>query len=434
MVTFGSGTGEDIASLVVELGSTWIKAGYGGEESPKCVIPGWIGTTQHEEMIDVSAESQDSLHANAIHNEKNGLPYYLGEVQLHTPRPNMDVISWLSGDVVDPDRIQAIFQYILHNSLRVDPSDMPILLSEPSYFEKSTRDKIVELLFEQFHTPGIFISKDAVLSAFSQAKSSCLVVDCGGEYTCITPVIDGYALKSSTMKQKLAGHALTEQAANMLEQEFHIDLLSHYEVSRKEAVGLQSPPKMTVKKFPKTTTTSFKDYAKFRLVEDFKESVCQVSETKYKATELALRPARYYEFPTGYNHGFLAERYRIPEILFQPKEFLSGTSFVGLHELVEKSIQASDPEIRTILANNIVLHGGSSLLHGLSDRLYSELLQIMPTQKTKIYTSNNTYERKFAPWIGGSILTSLGSFQQLWLSKSEYEEHGISFVEKRCHL
>ena len=179
---------------------------------------------------------------------------------------------------------------------------------------------------------------------------------------------------------------------------------------------------------------------KLRLVEDFKESVCQVSEMAYKATELALRPARYYEFPTGYNHGFLAERYRIPEVLFQPKEFLldpkqaASSSLIGLHELIEKSIQSADPELRAVLSSNIVLHGGSSLLSGLTDRLYTELSSRMPTQKIKIYSSGSTYERKYAPWIGGSVLTSMGSFQQLWLSRAEYEEHGASFIEKRCHL
>jgi actin-like protein 6A len=40
-------------------------------------------------------------------------------------------------------------------------------------------------------------------------------------------------------------------------------------------------------------------------------------------------------------------------------------------------------------------------------------------------------ERKFSVWIGGSILASLGSFQQMWLSKSEYLEHGTSLIERR---
>ena len=41
-------------------------------------------------------------------------------------------------------------------------------------------------------------------------------------------------------------------------------------------------------------------------------------------------------------------------------------------------------------------------------------------------------ERRFAVWIGGSILASLGSFQQLWMSKSEYDEIGASGIEAKC--
>jgi actin-related protein len=33
---------------------------------------------------------------------------------------------------------------------------------------------------------------------------------------------------------------------------------------------------------------------------------------------------------------------------------------------------------------------------------------------------------------GGSILASLGSFQQMWMSKQEYDEHGPGLVHRKC--
>jgi len=33
---------------------------------------------------------------------------------------------------------------------------------------------------------------------------------------------------------------------------------------------------------------------------------------------------------------------------------------------------------------------------------------------------------------GGSILASLGSFQQMWMSKAEFEEHGASLIHRRA--
>ena len=56
-----------------------------------------------------------------------------------------------------------------------------------------------------------------------------------------------------------------------------------------------------------------------------------------------------------------------------------------------------------------------------------ELHDAAPTNvRVKVTASANAVERKFATWIGGSILASLGSFQQMWMSKQEYENTGRS--------
>ena len=54
------------------------------------------------------------------------------------------------------------------------------------------------------------------------------------------------------------------------------------------------------------------------------------------------------------------------------------------------------------------------------------------TFKIKIITHPSNTERKFSAWIGGSILSSLGTFHQLWLSLAEFEEHGASIIERKC--
>ncbi|PBC34383.1 ActinB [Apis cerana cerana] len=45
--------------------------------------------------------------------------------------------------------------------------------------------------------------------------------------------------------------------------------------------------------------------------------------------------------------------------------------------------------------------------------------------RLKIISANSSSERRYGAWIGGSILSSLGSFQQMWLSRQEYEESGV---------
>jgi actin-related protein len=40
-------------------------------------------------------------------------------------------------------------------------------------------------------------------------------------------------------------------------------------------------------------------------------------------------------------------------------------------------------------------------------------------------------ERKYSVWIGGSILASLSTFQQMWISKEEYDESGPAIVHRK---
>ena len=52
---------------------------------------------------------------------------------------------------------------------------------------------------------------------------------------------------------------------------------------------------------------------------------------------------------------------------------------------------------------------------GISDRLQKELTSLAPSStRVKIIAAP---ERKYSVWIGGSILASLSTFQQLWISK-----------------
>ena len=44
----------------------------------------------------------------------------------------------------------------------------------------------------------------------------------------------------------------------------------------------------------------------------------------------------------------------------------------------------------------------------------------------------NPLPRRYSVWIGGSILASLSTFQQMWISKQEYDESGPAIVHRKC--
>jgi len=95
-----------------------------------------------------------------------------------------------------------------------------------------------------------------------------------------------------------------------------------------------------------------------------------------------------------------------------------------------------DADIRSQLMSNVILTGGNSLLTGFSERLVTDLQARTPPalrfKLINLQSQQQTAERLFSPWIGGSILASMGTFHQMWISKKEYEEQGKTCVETKC--
>ena len=88
------------------------------------------------------------------------------------------------------------------------------------------------------------------------------------------------------------------------------------------------------------------------------------------------------------------------------------------------ALERVDVDVRKDLLLNLVLTGGGSCFPGMPERLHGDVtLALSSPFKVKVVAPSK-FERKFAVWIGGSILSSLGSFQQMWLSRREYEDDG----------
>ena len=123
------------------------------------------------------------------------------------------------------------------------------------------------------------------------------------------------------------------------------------------------------------------------------------------------------------------------QVMFQPnligRECGGFRSIGPIHKLVHESIMKCDVDIRQIMYKNIVLSGGSTMFPKIEIRLYEELKQLAPdSMAVKVLAPP---ERKYTAWIGGSILSSLSTFQEMWISKDEYNESGPSIVHRKCH-
>jgi len=98
----------------------------------------------------------------------------------------------------------------------------------------------------------------------------------------------------------------------------------------------------------------------------------------------------------------------------------------ALPEMVRAALERVDVDVRKDLLLNVLLTGGGSCFQGMADRLYGDVsLSLSSPFKVKV-VAPSALERKFGVWIGGSILSSLGSFQQMWLSRAEYDDEGAA--------
>ena len=112
------------------------------------------------------------------------------------------------------------------------------------------------------------------------------------------------------------------------------------------------------------------------------------------------------------------------------RKLFIGIESPGIHEATYNSIMKCDLDIRKDLYANTVLSGGSTMFPGIADRMQKDLSGLAPTTvKIKIIAPP---ERKYSVWIGASILASLSTFQQMRISKQEYDESGPSIFHRKC--
>lgn len=422
--------------MVLDVGTHTIRLGYSGDDTPSVIVPSSYSLGKDGQMK-------------------------FGEFGLGFPREGSEILpifrfreeSSNELELTDKEALVALLKWAVEDRLQTKGAVHPVLLVDSPLWTKELRETIISLLFERLEVPALFLGRSPVVSAFASGKHTGLIVDLGASSVTVSPVFDGYVVKSAVAWQKaLGGNALSAQCKAMLEEnglaEQAISALP-IEVIDKKPVNLGADAEFSRKNVP-AINGSFRSFHQGRLLEDLKESILQVSESGIaNEADIALRPPKYFEFPTGYNRNFGFDRFRLGEILFQPNKYgysaptkdrqgdqiMSETAtaglVTGLSDMIQRAVQGCDVDLRPSMVASVMLCGGGASIAGLSERLNADLNRMPTFGRVRVQVPTTSNERRNAAWIGGSILASLGSFHQLWLTKQEFQEHGASFIERK---
>jgi actin-related protein len=344
-------------TIVIDAGSNTIKAGIGGNDLPTSITPSIIG-----EKTFVNQKKEYFVGKNCDQ---------LEDIFVKHPIEFRQISNW--------DSFERLLNFVFYQELKVSPDDHPIFMSQPLFSPHASNEKMTELVFETFNSPGFFMSPSSVLALFSSGRTSGTVLDSGFQETHCIPITDGYKLPHASQRVCFGGKNTTENLMKKLKE----------------------------KNLPLSIET----------VNDIKEKMCFVYHDQQEKVE------RIYSLPDGNLIKLEHELMDITNLIFH-----ENSSF---HDLIYSSIRKCEPDIERDLYSNILICGGNTMFKGLGEDIYSRMSTMVSIQTEK-YMKFVPCDRMHSSWIGGSISSSLSSFQSMWITPDEYEEKGAQIIHMRC--
>ena len=373
------------APLVIDNGTGMVKAGHAGEDAPRCVFASIVGTPKAQKAM-VGVEARETYVGDEAQARR-------GILRLRYPIEHGMVTNW--------DDMEAIWHHTFFNELRVAPNENRVLLTEAPMNPKRNREKMCEIMFETFNILGTHVAIQAVLSLYASGRTTGLVLDSGDGVTHTVPIFEGFALPHAVQRIDLAGRDVTKRLVKLLGAE--------------------------------TDVAKFNTSSSQEIVRGMKEQLCYVAldpvAEREKFGSSPESTSASFELPDGKVVHMQESQWQAPECLFDPR--LVGKEGLGMTDMVMATIDAADMDIRRDLYENVVLSGGTTMYKGLTERLTHELQQRVPAAMKDRVKIIAPPERKYSVWIGGSILSSLSTFETMWVTKEMYEESGSSVIHSK---
>lgn len=359
-------------TIVIDLGSGFIKAGLAGEDSPRVVFPSVIGT------------SRDDLVTETMGLNKNN---YIGNDAIAKRSVLYLRYPIIQGIINNWDDFELIITHIF-SELRLFTDNQSILLTRSPMNSKQNQQRMIEILFNKFNVSAVSIVNTGVLSLYSAYLETGLSIDSGEGVTYIVPVYRGSAISNAIVKLEFAGGNITNYLMNYLKQQ-GIRLLKE-------------------------------------IVEEVKQDLCYVALDFNKEMWTPSKPPKSFYLSDGPPINLEKERFRAPEAMFQPN--LIGIQSAGIHKAAYDSIMKCEDRMRSEISSGIVLTGGNTMFPGFTERMQMELSRLGISNEIEIVESVN---RKYGTWLGGAIFASMSNYPQKAITRNEWDQYGQSILERK---
>ena len=370
---------ENSEAIVIDIGSYTIRAGLSGHDSPKIFEETVVGRPRLAGAVTIDHKD---LYIGREAMEKRDI------LELSHPVKYSTVQNW--------EDIDKIYHHIFFNQLLADPNQSRVLIMEPPLNKRINREKITELMFETFSSGGFYLANSSVMSLFATGRTTGIVIESGLNETSVVPIYEGYALPQATLKLPIGGEEITNfLITNLKERDIDLPFSKEFEVAQ-----------------------------------ELKEKHCYLStdyQQEMNAVGMSMSMTKECELPDGNKIMLSSERFKSPEILFQP--LLVGVDQAGIHELTYNAAVKCDVDIRKQLFGNIILSGGNTIFPKIKDKLSRDIKSLAPGNIDTMVKAPP--ERKNLAWIGGAILSSLDRFK-MWVGRGEYDEYGPAVVHRKC--
>jgi actin-related protein len=119
-----------------------------------------------------------------------------------------------------------------------------------------------------------------------------------------------------------------------------------------------------------------------------------------------------------------------PDLLFDPSPAgIPGAS--PLPWTIVDGLMNCEGDVRYALAANTILTGGGAHLAGLQARFEAEIADVTPAGMRIDLVRTVPHEACLGPFLGGSIVGSLPSFDDVAFSRADWSEKGAALLHKR---